>query len=178
MTGIGGLWENLKYFSLSFVSNLWSIWTYRNKATMNKEPLSATNSSKTKRSSDCSRIVHTFKEYSNWQPTMLDESCKGKRRKGDLVSFYKNRGPCPWLVVSAGLFKNLWQHFYWLFYEGLLKILALGFLSVSILRSNKEATELPNREAVVKDIQQFTNVWDWQVYKRFGRALISSIHCP
>ena len=41
------------------------------------------------------------------------------------------------------------------FYEGLLKILALGFLSVSILRSNKEVAMLPNREAMVKDIQQF-----------------------
>ena len=38
--------------------------------------------------------------------------------------------------------------------------LALGFLSVSIIRSNKEVAELPNREAVVKDIQQFTNFWD------------------
>ena len=46
------------------------------------------------------------------------------------------------------------------FYEGLLKILALGFLSVSIVRINKEVAGLPNREAVVKDIQQFTNVWD------------------
>ena len=39
------------------------------------------------------------------------------------------------------------------FYEGLLKILALGFLPISILRSNKEVVELPNREIVVKDIQ-------------------------
>ena len=39
------------------------------------------------------------------------------------------------------------------FYEGLLKILALGFLPISILRSNKEGAELPNREVVVKDIQ-------------------------
>ena len=42
------------------------------------------------------------------------------------------------------------------FYEGLLNILALGFLSVSILRSNKVVAELPNRKDVVKDIQQFT----------------------
>ena len=39
------------------------------------------------------------------------------------------------------------------FYEGLLKILALGFLPVSILRSKKDVAELPNREVVVKDIQ-------------------------
>ena len=39
------------------------------------------------------------------------------------------------------------------FYEGLLKILALGFLPVSILRSNKEVAELPKREVVVKGIQ-------------------------
>ena len=39
------------------------------------------------------------------------------------------------------------------FNEGLLKILALGFLPISILRSNKEVVELPNREIVVKDIQ-------------------------
>ena len=43
MKGIKGHCENLKYFLLSFVSNLWSIWTYRNKATVIKEPLSATN---------------------------------------------------------------------------------------------------------------------------------------
>ena len=95
---------------------------------------------------------------------MLVESCKGKRRKGDPVSFCKNRGPCLWLVVSAGLINILfWQQLYWFFYWGLLMILALGFLSVSILRSNKEVAELPNREAVMKDIQYFTNVWDWQV---------------
>ena len=40
--GIRGHCENLKYLLLSFVSNLWSIWTYRNKAIVNKEPLSAT----------------------------------------------------------------------------------------------------------------------------------------
>ena len=39
------------------------------------------------------------------------------------------------------------------FYEGLLKILALGFLPVSIPRSNKEVAELPKREVVVKGIQ-------------------------
>ena len=39
------------------------------------------------------------------------------------------------------------------FYEGLLKILALGFLPVSILRSNKDVAELPKREVVVKGIQ-------------------------
>ena len=40
------------------------------------------------------------------------------------------------------------------FYEGLLKILALGLLPVSILRSNKEVVaELPKREVVVKGIQ-------------------------
>ena len=123
--------------------------------------------------------VHTFRECSNWQPTTLDETCKGKKRKGDPVSFCKNRSPCLWLVFSAGLLKILWwQQLYWLFYEGLLKILALGFLSVSILRSKKEVAELPNREAVVKDIQQFTNVWDWHVDRRFGKALISSNHCP
>ena len=38
------------------------------------------------------------------------------------------------------------------FYEGLLKILALGFLSVSMLRSNKEVAKLLNREALMKDI--------------------------
>ena len=109
---------------------------------------------------------------------MLGESCKGKRRKG--VQFLcKNRGPCLWLVFSAGLLKILlWQQLYWLFYEGLLKILALGFLSVRILRSNKEVAELPNREAVVKDFQQFTSVWDWHVDRRFDKALISSNHCP
>ena len=35
--------ENFKYFSLSFVSILWSIWSYRNEASMKKEPFSATN---------------------------------------------------------------------------------------------------------------------------------------
>ena len=35
--------ENLKYFLLSFVSILRYIWTYRNKATMKKEPFAATN---------------------------------------------------------------------------------------------------------------------------------------
>ena len=109
---------------------------------------------------------------------MLDESCKDKRRKRDPASFCKNRGPCPWLVVSAGLLKILLQQLYWLFCEEFLKNLALGFLSVSIPRSNKEVTELPNREVVMKDIQQFTNVWDWQVDGRFSRALISSNHCP
>ena len=39
------------------------------------------------------------------------------------------------------------------FYEGLLKILALGFLPVSILRSNKEVAELPRREVLVNGIQ-------------------------
>ena len=39
------------------------------------------------------------------------------------------------------------------FNEGLLKILALGFLPVSILRSKKEVAELPKREVVVKGIQ-------------------------
>ena len=39
------------------------------------------------------------------------------------------------------------------FYEGLLKILALGFLPVIILRSNKEVAELPKREVLVKGIQ-------------------------
>ena len=33
----------LKYFSLSFFSTLWSIWNYRNKATVKKEPFFATN---------------------------------------------------------------------------------------------------------------------------------------
>ena len=122
--------------------------------------------------------VYTFRECSNWQPTMLDESCKGKRRKGNPVSFCKIRGSCQWLAISTGLLKILlWQQLYWLFYEGLLKILALGFLFVSILRSNIEVVELPDKEAVVMDIQQFANVWDWQVDECFGRALISSNHC-
>ena len=96
--------------------------------------------------------VQTFRHFSSKQPIMLDESCKDKRRKRDPASFCKNRGPCPWLVVSAGLLKILLQQLYWLFCEEFLKNLALGFLSVSILRSNKEVEELPNWEAVVKDI--------------------------
>ena len=87
---------------------------YLNKETMNKEPLSATNlvlyckslismcrvtnSSKTKKILDSSRISKSRPlesvPSSNWQPTMLNESYKGKRRKGDPVSFSKNRGPC------------------------------------------------------------------------------------
>ena len=33
----------LKYFALSFLSILWSIWTYKNKTTMKKDPFSAIN---------------------------------------------------------------------------------------------------------------------------------------
>ena len=43
--------------------------------------------------------------------------------------------------------------FFFFFFEGLLKILALGFIPISILRSNKEVAKLPNREVVVKGIQ-------------------------
>ena len=43
MKGNRGHWEIIKYFLLSFVSDLWSIWTYGNKATVNKESLSTTN---------------------------------------------------------------------------------------------------------------------------------------
>ena len=117
-----------------------------------------TNSSKTKKSLNSSRISKSTPLES--VPTG-DQLCWlraawGKRRKGDLVSFCENRGTCLWLVLSAGLLKILlWHQLYWLLYEGLLKILALGFISVSILRSNKEVAVLPNREDMVKDIQQF-----------------------
>ena len=54
------------------------------------------------------------------------------------------------------------------FCEGIWKLQALEFLSISILRSSKKVSELANdrrvlawaREVVVMmDIRQFTNVW-------------------
>ena len=53
-------------------------------------------------------------------------------------------------AVKASMTATLLAFF---FNEGLLKILALGFLPVSILRRNKEVSELPKREVVVKGIQ-------------------------
>ena len=43
LKGISGNLENLKYFSVSCISILWSIWTYRNMATVKGDPLPATN---------------------------------------------------------------------------------------------------------------------------------------
>ena len=43
MKGIGEQFRELMYFSLSFVSILWSFLTYKNKATVKKEPLLAIN---------------------------------------------------------------------------------------------------------------------------------------
>ena len=38
LKGINGNLENLKYYSVSCVSILWSIWTYRNMATVKGDP--------------------------------------------------------------------------------------------------------------------------------------------
>ena len=100
--------ENFMYFSLSFFSILWSIWSYRNKASVKKEPFSATNvamyfislilmyrviiSSKIKEKpwQQQDKQIQSFREDSN-----CNQSCRrrvgrvGNGNSGDPISFLK-----------------------------------------------------------------------------------------